>query len=219
MKKIYFIFSFLVGIFIFQSCGKEAVTADVSRTTFFVDLALEGEGLVLLKVNEPFSDPGAVATENGNPVEVDKNGSVDPNTPDFYNLVYSAKNSDGFSSQVTRTVIVYEPKPITGVYDGDRVGRDGGMVLISSIDENTFYISDLMAGHYEFDRGFGPDYAAPATIKVDGNTFTSDGGVCAFGPVKIKDASISEDQRSWKWTITLTDFDFSFDVTLNKITE
>lgn len=205
--------------FLLSACEKEKVTEGVSRVTFFVDLELQGESEVFLKQNESFVDPGAEASENGTPVEVNKSGTVDPSTPDFYNLIYSAKNSDGFSSQVNRTVVVYEPNEITGVFDGTRVGRNGGLVLIKSAGENSFIISDLLGGHYEYGRGFGRDFAAPAVITIDGNTFTTDGGVCAFGPVVIQDAVISDDQRDWTWTITLTDFDFSFEVSINKLTE
>ena len=202
-----------------SSCTKEDVTADVSRVTYFVDLSLNGDPQVFLKQNEAYSDPGAEASENGSAVEVKKQGAVDPAAPGFYNLAYSAVNSDGFASTVNRTVVVYEPQPITGVYDGTRVGRNGGLVLIKTEDETTFHISDLLAGHYEFGRGFGIAFAAPATIKIDGDKFTTDGGVCGFGPVVVDEVSISEDKNTWTWKATLTDFDFSFEVSLNKLTE
>lgn len=173
----------------------------------------------LLKLNEQFSDPGAEATEKGNPVPIKQTGAVSTSEPGFYHLSYSATNSDGFSSAVNRTVIVYETKPVTGIYNGTRVGRTGGLILIASQPDGSYYISDLLGGYYEFGQGFGPDYAAPAILTVNGNEFTTPGGVCAFGPVEISNAKISDDQRTWEWTITLTDFAFSFNVKLSKITE
>ncbi len=214
--KIILIIGMLV---IWWSCERETVTGNVSRVTYFVDLILKGEELIFLKLNENFTDPGAEANEKGAPVTVTKKGAVSTATAGFYRLSYSASNSDGFSSEVTRTVIVYEDKPVTGIYNGTRVGRTGGLILISSNPDGSFHISDLLGGYYEYGQGFGPDYAAPATLTLNGNEFTTPGGLCAFGPVDVSNAHVSDDQRTWEWTITLTDFAFGFNVKLTKITE
>ena len=207
-----------VTMFLASSCTKELETEGLSRVTFFADLAMAGEEVVFHPLGEAFNDPGATATENGQDIPVVISGGVDVNTPGFYNINYSAENSDGFSSSVTRTVIVYETGDIVGIYDAIRIGRGGGLVLVSTNPDGGYFVSDLIGGYYEFWVGYGNAYAAPSTLYVDGSTVTADIGSCGFGPVEISNGTISGDHQTMSWTMTLLDYAFSFDVELTKIT-
>lgn len=210
---------FLAAVMFFAtSCTKDLETEGLSRVTFFADLAMAGEDVIFHPVGEAFNDPGAMATENGEEIPVVVSGAVDVNTPGFYNISYSAENSDGFSSSVTRSVIVYETGDIVGIYDAIRIGRGGGLVLVSTNPDGGYFVSDLIGGYYEFWVGYGNAYAAPSTLYVDGNTVTADIGSCGFGPVEISNGLISGDHQTMSWTMTLLDYDFSFDVELAKIT-
>lgn len=210
---------FLAAVmFLASSCTKDLETEGLSRVTFFADLAMAGEEVIFHPLGETFDDPGAMATENGEEIAVVVSGGVDVNTPGFYNISYSAENSDGFSSSVTRTVIVYETGDVVGIYDAIRVGRGGGLVLVSTNPDGGYFVSDLIGGYYEFWVGYGNAYAAPSTLYVDGSTVTADIGSCGFGPVEISNGVISGDHLTMAWTMTLLDYDFSFDVELTKIT-
>lgn len=200
------------------SCTKELETADISRVTFFADLVMAGESVVFHPIGEPFNDPGVTASENGNDINVDVSGSVDVNTPGFYNISYSATNSDGFASSLTRTVIVYEEGDVVGIYDGTRVDRNGGLILVSTNPAGGYFISDLLGGYYEFGRGYGIAYAAPSTMTITGTTVTAENGACGFGPVEMTNGTISDDHLTMTWTATLLDYAFGFDVQLTKIT-
>lgn len=218
MKNIKSAIILAFSILLISSCTKEPVTEGLSRTTFFADLTMAGDALIFHPLGDAFNDPGVTAKENGAEINVDVTGSVDINVPGFYTISYSATNSDGFSSSISRTIIVYESGDYVGIYDGTRVGRNGGLVLISTNAGGGYDVSDLLAGYYEYGRGYGNAYAAPSTLMIDGTTVTSVGGVCGFGPVEISDGTISEDLKIFNWTSTLTDFDFGFDIELTKIT-
>ncbi len=200
------------------SCTKELETADLSRTTFFADLTMAGEGVIFHPVGDAFTDPGVTATENGGDIPVTVSGSVDVNTPGFYSISYSATNSDGFASALTRIVVVYESGDVVGIYEGTRVDRSGGLVLVSTNPAGGYFLSDILAGYYEFGRGYGIAYAAPTTMEVTGSTVTAANGVCGFGPVEMTNGVISDDHLTMTWTATLVDYAFGFDCELSKIT-
>lgn len=200
------------------SCTKELETADLSRTTFFADMTMAGEEVIFHPLGGAFNDPGVTATENGGDIPVSVSGSVDVNTPGFYTISYSATNSDGFSSALTRTIIVYEIGDIVGIYEGTRVDSEGGLVLVSTNPAGGYFVSDLLAGYYEFGRSYGVAYAAPSTIEIAGSAVTAANGACAFGPVEMTNGAISDDHLTMTWTATLLDYAFGFDCELSKIT-
>ncbi|MCB0654112.1 MAG: DUF5012 domain-containing protein [Saprospiraceae bacterium] len=218
MKITKIIAALAISMVIATSCTKELETENLSRTTFFADLTMAGAPVVFQPIGEAFNDPGVTATENGDEIPVVVSGSVDVNTPGFYNISYSAVNSDGFASSLSRTVIVYENGDVVGIYDGTRVGVSGGLILLSTNPGGGYFISDLLGGYYEFGRSYGNDYAAPSTIQISGNTVTAGVGNCAFGPVELTNGEISDDHQTMTWRATLVDYAFGFDVELTKIT-
>lgn len=66
-----------------------------------------GNLYTLIKKGEAYVEPGATATEKGQPVELTTSGTVNTNVPGVYPISYSAINSDGFPASAIRNVIVY----------------------------------------------------------------------------------------------------------------
>lgn len=77
-----------------------------SRIIFFPSIAIKGEHLIILQQGGTFTDPGATATLNGETAQFSVLGTVTPATPGIYNLVYEAKNAEGYSATDFRTVVV-----------------------------------------------------------------------------------------------------------------
>ena len=81
---------------------------------------------------------------------------------DRYTLTYSVTNDDGFTTSVTRTVIVEDPTittDISGTYitvegtyrdmDGIITNYPGFDVTITKVAGGFFYVSDLLGGYYD----------------------------------------------------------------------
>jgi len=81
-------------------------TVGSSKIVYFPSIATKGEKLVILNQGDVFTDSGADATLNGQPVQYTTSGTVDVNTGGVYNLTYTATNPEGFSASDWRTVVV-----------------------------------------------------------------------------------------------------------------
>ena len=97
-------------VFLF-SCNKFTVVdtptqVGISTVTYYVVFTLNGPKVQSIVVGTPYTDPGAKAEENGQPVQYTTSGTVDNNTVGFYPITYSAVNKDGYSSSITRYVAV-----------------------------------------------------------------------------------------------------------------
>ena len=93
-------------------------TADqvgISKVTHYVVLTLKGDPIMSVVKGEPFTDPGADALENGATTTYTVSGTVDNTTTGLYTLTYTAVNKDGFSSSVSRTVVVIPAHETPGV--------------------------------------------------------------------------------------------------------
>jgi len=115
--------NFLVILFVaglFSSCDKEEEIINTptevghSRVTYFVDLTLTGDPIVSIPVGGSFTDPGAVATENGQPVDVTVDGQIDNSQVGLYTVNYTAINKDGFPKSVSRLVFVTPGPEVAG---------------------------------------------------------------------------------------------------------
>jgi hypothetical protein len=113
MKTIKFnslIFTAFVVLFtLFTGCKKDY---EASKATYLPDIKIKGDAVVVVLIDAPYTELGAVATENGSPIDFVITGTVDVSTPGVYSLEYLATNSDGFSASDTRTVVVI-PGPVT----------------------------------------------------------------------------------------------------------
>jgi hypothetical protein len=185
-------------LFTLISCTEDPIDSKVTyfpiitqnspeTTTFFVEQG------------EEFNDPGAVATENDEVIDVSttyighyrKNtfeGTLDTNVADIYNIEYSAVNVDGFPGVSSRTVIVAETgnlvDNIAGLYTSTvfRNGAQGNpasnytdieYILIWKNSDGTYGISDTFGGWYEYGRAIA-DSETPGGIIVANDIATND---------------------------------------------
>ena len=108
------IYSLLISgfvVIVLLSCNKTDFnyaegTVGGSKIVYFPSVAIKGDRLMIINQGSTFTDPGADAILNGQPVQYTTTGSVDANTPGIYDLTYSASNPEGFSAADWRTVVV-----------------------------------------------------------------------------------------------------------------
>lgn len=196
---------------ILAGCERELDTLGVTtKITFYPVFELEGDEEMVVQAGEPFTIPGATATEQGTEIPVSRSiagtyfagtvDDIDTSVPDIYTVSYSAVNVDGFSGTATRTVFV---KPHTGDLVNSLEGtylatslrtpaaagdyEDMEYVYVIKIDDNTYQISDAIGGYYDLGRAYGSAYAGRgATVQANNiasNDFTFDtpGEVGVFG--------------------------------------
>lgn len=172
--KIYSYCLIFLSAILFTSCDKE--TEDLSRSTYYVAFHLEGENPMLVPVGEGFSDPGVVATENGEDVTstITIESDVNPDVMGLYTVEYTATNSDGLKSRAVREVFVCNPSvttDISGTYtaqtgthrisasSGARTDYSGYPVSITKVAPGFFYVTDFLAGYYDKRANYGLRYA------------------------------------------------------------
>lgn len=112
----------------FSACEKEETGLTVSRVTKFATFDMAGDALIFLTTGDSFQDPGVKAFEGDQEVPVTVSGAVDPNTPGYYSITYSATNSDGFAASIVREVVVVDADAaqadLSGKYQGSGFGSD-----------------------------------------------------------------------------------------------
>ncbi len=185
MKKYKYYLLLLLVTMVFFSCEKE--TEDVSRITYYCDVELEGDPIVLIALGTDYVEPGYTASEGDEDVteSVTVSGEVNTSQTGQYTLSYTAVNSDGFPKTITRTVIVYDPTPSpieSGFYhvspQSTRVPgpstefESSPAETIYQSTPGVFYISDLFGGYYSVGRGYGPAYATGGYVAYDGTNFS-----------------------------------------------
>lgn len=180
-------------VLLLSSCKKEEIISTEtqvghSTVTYFVDLTLNGDPSMALTKGGTFTDPGATATENGKSVTVTVDGTVDVNTAGVYVLTYSAKNKDGFSKSVSRTVVVASGTEVPGTdMSGQYSGVSPLIANVTKIGNGIYYMDNCnhpltaFAGYFECldgltikfynqPTGFGEMYGSgtynPATKKA-----------------------------------------------------
>lgn len=214
MKKIKVLF--LITMMITYACSDD--TSDVSRTTHFALIKLEGKNPFLLAQGEDYKDPGATATAGDSKIEVKtayskgeyfKTKGIDTSTdnPDKYTITYSATNQDGFDAQDSRSVWVAKTgdlvNSIGGLYKSDvqrapkfeKTSKYSGLsyILIKQTGKNKYEISDALGGYYDIGRNYGSSYAGI-------------GVVITINDLSSGDISISPSKPLFGSAINLTDF-------------
>ena len=109
MKKQLKYSSLLLMAFALILIGCEKETEGVSKVTKFAEFEIIGDNPYFIDVNNPptnYQDPGVIATEGGEEIDVTIDHNIDLNNAGFYTVTYSAENSDGFEATTTRTVVV-----------------------------------------------------------------------------------------------------------------
>lgn len=161
-----------------------------SRVTFFPTLELIGEQYEAVAVGGTYSEKGAIAKEGGADVQYTTSGTVDVSTPGIYALTYTAVNKDGFSTSLTRNVVVYstDASAAENDFSGEYARSTNGVIAVWT---------KLAPGVYKV---VNPGGAAGATLTViainptgftikipeqvssDGNTTFSSEEVYSQGP-------------------------------------
>lgn len=201
MKKI-FLYSMMLGMSVlgFTSCNDDEDQLTDSRLTYYVNLELQGDEMMLVPLGTTFNDPGVKATLAGEDfssrVTVSGADDVDVNTVGFYDITYSGVNDDGFSASVSRTVVVYDPSvtaTIEGTYSTDMAATKYGAaknpfsayaaaygntsqcvgITFSQFAPGIFYCNDLFGGWYDQIRGYGANYDMTGYVCLNpDNTIT-----------------------------------------------
>lgn len=196
MKKISTFITLFAIAFMFNACETDD-TSDISDVTNFAVFELAGDQQILLAKGSEYVEPGAVAFEAGESVEVATNISTglyrglpfSTDVSDSYTVSYSAVNQDGFLASAGRTLVVGEEgdlvTDLSGVYRSSVFRgftapqyQDMEFVIIWKKADGIYEISDGIGAWYEIGRGLGTAYGAPgATIKVNGpNDFSIENG-------------------------------------------
>lgn len=104
-------------------------SASIQRFVNVIDtippvIHLFGEASIELVKGETYEEPGFAFSDNlGQPIEVVTEGNVNPVVAGSYTLSYTATDSNGNSSSVTRTVIVREFRPFITTWKTDNDGN------------------------------------------------------------------------------------------------
>ena len=214
MKKIISLFALVAFVLVgFTSCDYDS--KDDAYVTHYVSIDLNEGDTYLVAKGTTYTDPGYTATEGTEDVtsKVTVSGDVDVNNMGIYNVTYSAVNKDGFSSSVTRKVLVYDPEvttDISGKYsvastDGsqalfDRYSVIGNSVTLTQLAPGLYSISDYWGGLYAQTLNYGAAYSCT--------------GYFAFG----KDNSITGISSSDPWNSAMTSVTGSYDPATGKVT-
>jgi hypothetical protein len=107
MKKINYLILFLLLLSpVFMACERDMESEGISRVTNFPTFNMAGDQYMSIVVGGTYTEEGVTATENGASLPVTTTGSVDTSKPGFYDITYSATNSDGFPASITRTIAI-----------------------------------------------------------------------------------------------------------------
>ncbi|MFI5154972.1 MAG: immunoglobulin-like domain-containing protein [Chitinophagales bacterium] len=198
---------------IFSACNKDSITANdkqvgESTVTYYVVLTLKGPDVMSVVKGTPFTDPGAEATENGVPVTYTTSGSVDVSTTGLYVLTYTSVNQDGYSSSVSRTVVVIASAPtpgvdISGTYN--YVGSSSYASTVVKVAEGVYSTDNCWSGTTIIPCIFvcldGATIDIPSQSSAYGEIF-GDGTLSNTGKlvyvVSIPNFGISASSRNWQ---------------------
>lgn len=236
---------FILLILGLVSCEEYENSAEPSRITYLPKIELTGASSVKLDCGATsFTDPGAKALAGSTEITLNKSiagayfGGTTINGPDLYDITYSAYNEDSIPAAAFRSVLwpvcnsANMATSIEGMYTSSvvRNGSTGaqyqnmGPILIKSLGNNKYQLSDAIGGYYDFGRGYGPHYAATGMIvtanNISTNSFTygADIGVGDFGGnLKMTTFTVNPADKTIKFT-TVWDVGYTFVVTLTQAT-
>jgi len=186
--NIYKLF-FAISLGLLIGCSPEdPIESDITNYAVF---QMEGKQYSLHQLGEDYVDPGVIATEDGNEIEVEVTGEVDSNTPGLYILTYSATNTDGYSASTVRYVGVGDKETATNRdLTGEYLSGNGGENEVSKFADGYYTNSDALPpneiGIYMIDLGngsivfptqssdFGPIIGDPNIVPGTGGSVNSD---------------------------------------------
>lgn len=167
------------------SCEKaEEGLVKVTHYAVFDVKGVDANGLTVSPAGSTFTDPGVVCKEGTEDVtsKVKIVSNVNANKPGVYAINYSVNNVDGFASNASRTVLIYNPdatdRDLSGVYtvadNSYRINTAGAKTPFSGFDieivkvaPGSYYISDYMGGYYDQRAGYGSAYAMEGYFSLN----------------------------------------------------
>jgi hypothetical protein len=196
---------FWVLFAVFSSCEKWSETAEVSHVSYLPEFEiLEGEFQSYIVVDSAeYDDPGALAFENNESLNVYYSGSVDLTEVGVYIITYYATNSDGYTATAERIVAVthedVSETDLSGTYEGTIWDPLVEMKVIK-IDEDGYYnCADIMG--YD-----GADMAGKFVDLGDGELYLVH-GEGDFGGYAASEGEYTLSTLSW--TVGLQDEPYS----------
>jgi len=215
MKVLYKYSLIIASVFLLFSCKKE--TEGVSRITYYCDLELKGNATEFVSLGGAYTEPGWVASENGEDVtdKVVVNGTVNAQLAGLYRLVYSVNNTDGFPKTAIRQVVVYDATPSampSGFYTVSKNSNRNGTtmygndytILLYQTSPGKFYVSDLFGGYYDQRAGYGSSYAMVGNIALSSDNVITlvNSKVAGWGDSLdgLTDGSFDPATQTAKWT-------------------
>jgi len=243
MKKniIKYLVLSIVFIGFLSSCKKDVITNDVSSITYYPEFTYNGDAVVAFEAGSVFVDPGISAEENGVeiPVSMEVSGifrgysgdAVQMDTPDRYEITYSAVNSDGYTGNQYRTVWIAKTGDLTTSLEGLYISNtvygipysNLHYIIIWEVSPNVYAINDAVGGTYDLGRGYGPNYAAVGGTFTVNDMATNDfgysdsvfpgfGNACSMSGLTVNAAT-----KTLHYT-AVGDWGGTFDVTLTQVT-
>ena len=149
MKKIILVLNIAVVTFI-ASCKKED-TANVSKvvSVSYPAITLKGpaaDSVVFLATGSTYTDAGATLTDDITGANSDLTGNVsevDLSTPGVYYVNFSASNANGFETNKSRVIVVYDASVPLEDYTGTYSQANGRIVNVSKVADRLFICDDL----------------------------------------------------------------------------
>lgn len=126
----------VISCILLTSCEAES-TEGVSSVTYYPNITIKGETLVILTQGQTYNELGANAEAGGKQLDVKTDGTVDTSKPSVYKINYSSMNDEGFSAFKTRTVIVLSNTPSTINLEGEFT-RNGNVNKVTRISDRKY---------------------------------------------------------------------------------
>lgn len=169
MKKIIYIL--LAFTTIITGCDKDPDPVSTVVTVTYPGITLNGPAFLHLQVGGTYTEEGAVLTDDitGAQSNITATSSdLDVTTEGMYKVSYVAANSNGFKTEVIRTILVLNYTPPPGLdpnYDisGDYLRAATGVTCVVAKVNNGLYIIDRVGGSTAV-----PAYIiTPDTMSID----------------------------------------------------
>ena len=136
-------------------------------------IQLIGDSELILAQGQTYIEPGATAFDetDGEITDIEIIGSADGQTPGEYTITYSARDLEGNTAEITRTVIVEERIPFITTWKTDNAGtsEDNQIFLRTAFNEFTYdYTIDWGDGNIDSNvvGDITHTYAIPGTYTI-----------------------------------------------------
>ncbi len=211
MKNIIKSIACIMVLFL-SSCDTET-TANVSDTTDYAVIDMNGSDEVIINQGDAWTDPSANVTLAGAPFPFETSTVVDPNVPGVYYITYSAVNDLGFSASATRTVVVVSTAPSIYTLAGSWARSNGSPGTCTLVSGDRYYSYDNaggVTGANQLTINFINVNDDQIYIPFQENASDSGLSVKSFQPGKIVD------NDNWEWSLSASGFYGTFTRTFSR---